>query len=189
VHVCVCVLLVQALILLCRQFTALADYRPPFVHSQPGHAAGRRDQTQGERLYVASCCALTFHHQCSIGGRRFSTKRKAASRSTDNSGFVAPFEGEDRFGEIVDIISLHVGKRRRYAAVVHWYTLKDMWYEEIPRVTKDKSDSEWNRQTPVVWLSSVYPDNVVYWPADLDTPSANLYTCLWRNCENSFRGN
>jgi hypothetical protein len=172
----------------CRQFTALADYRPLFVPGHPEHVTGRRDQTPSERLYVASCCALTFHEQCTIRGKRFNTKRKATSRATDNSGFMVPFDDGDRFGEIVDIIKVRADKRVKYAARVRWYTLKDMWYEHIPRVTKDKQYSERNKQAPVVWLSSIHPDNVVYWPADLDSPSANLYVCLWRNGECSFRG-
>jgi hypothetical protein len=168
-----------------RRWAKLEEYRPAC-----GPVAGAtRAQTHAERVLVKQCSALTSHEWCDVRGVRFATKKHCAELKTDNSGFSVPFvvEGEQRvfFGQIRSLLSVRLGKVRHYAAIVEWWEEKRMLYDYLPVVTKMKRGSSWNRETPAIWLSQLYAQNIAFWPAgNTANTSKGEHIAIWRNSDN-----
>jgi hypothetical protein len=60
------------------------------------------------------------------------------------------------------------GQERRLSASVTWHeVIGSDCGGRMPRLNLGKATSEWNRKYPVVWMSSAYPHNVAFLPADV----------------------
>jgi hypothetical protein len=124
-----------------------------------------------------------------VRGVRFATKGHCRDLKTDNSCFSVPFvvDGVQQtfYGRITSLLSVRVGKVRYFAAMVDWWEEKRMLYDYLPVVIKMKRGSSWNRESPALWLSQLYAQNIAFWPAGNSAhTNKGEYIAIWRNSDN-----